>query len=456
MKVTSVGVCATNNQETSLTPELLASVGARYSRNNEGLEAILEKVDRMDQDKAVDSIFKMVDYGHRSIADMAPVAMFIDNISILLALKLWHLAPTAGGQESSTRYVKLDKDNIVRPSRIIKNFDDYIDKVFNCYNIAYDTWCLVAEHYPELVNIPDKTKADAKVFDRMTRNFAFDRSRYFLPMCCCTNVMMVMNARGWVDLIKALHSDLINESIELAILLTNELAKVTPRLIKHARFDELYHKGVSAEFNRTVIACLHENNDIHSIESYNKSGAKCQINASDDISEDDIVNDLMYHKSRYDYFGPSVCRTSVRFGWDALTIAELRDLNRHRTGTKTFTLAPVGSYFADDQVELLRKKDAKLAEVFYDLRAHGVKMTKIAQERLLIGDPSFAYYLPLGAQCSYEHITTADKFLYQCELRTGLGAHYTYAARMREVLELWHQKFPSTRNLIRPGTAEPE
>src|SRR5580698_1054363 len=97
----------------ALTPELLAASGARYSRNNEGLEAILSKIDPANLDKSVDSIFRMIDYGHQSIADMAPVAMFVDGVSLWLAYYMWSLCPTAGGQESSTRYIRLDAEGLI-------------------------------------------------------------------------------------------------------------------------------------------------------------------------------------------------------------------------------------------------------------------------------------------------------------------------------------------------------
>src|SRR5256885_2190151 len=68
MKVTQVGIRPTEDSlragRPSLTPELLAASGARYSRNNEGLEAILSKIDPENLDKSVDSIFRMIDYGH--------------------------------------------------------------------------------------------------------------------------------------------------------------------------------------------------------------------------------------------------------------------------------------------------------------------------------------------------------------------------------------------------------
>src|SRR5713101_1594867 len=121
MKVTQVAIRPTEASiaasRPSLTPELLAASGARYSRNNEGLEAILSKIDRANLDRSVETIFRMIDYGHQSIADMAPVAMFIDGISIWLAYHVWTLCPTAGGQESSTRYLKLSADGLIAPEK---------------------------------------------------------------------------------------------------------------------------------------------------------------------------------------------------------------------------------------------------------------------------------------------------------------------------------------------------
>jgi anti-sigma factor ChrR (cupin superfamily) len=93
----------------ALTPELLAACGARYSRSNAGLDAILARIDPAQLDRSVDSIFRLLDYGHQSIADMAPVAMFLDGISQWLAYYVWSLCSTAGGQESSTRYIRFEE-----------------------------------------------------------------------------------------------------------------------------------------------------------------------------------------------------------------------------------------------------------------------------------------------------------------------------------------------------------
>ena len=116
MKVTQVALRPTqasnDANRPALTPELLAATGARYSRSNDGLNAILDKIDPENPDKSIESIFRFIDYGHASVGDMVPVALFMDGISMWLAYHIWSLCPTASGQESSTRYIQLTPENL--------------------------------------------------------------------------------------------------------------------------------------------------------------------------------------------------------------------------------------------------------------------------------------------------------------------------------------------------------
>jgi len=71
-----------------VTPELLASVLARYSRSNEGIHKILEKVDLANPDESIDRILKFVDYGHASIGGLTGgLAIALDDVSMWLAYK---------------------------------------------------------------------------------------------------------------------------------------------------------------------------------------------------------------------------------------------------------------------------------------------------------------------------------------------------------------------------------
>ena len=221
MKVTQIAVRPTESSveagRPSLTPELLAACGARYSRNNEGLESILAKIDPSNLDQSVDSIFRMIDYGHQSIADMVPVAMFIDRISIWLAYYVWTLCPTAGGQESSTRYIKLSVDELIEPEKlgipesVVPQWRQTMSVAFQAYHNALAIWENISVKYPALARIPkaileDSSDKAQRQVARMRRNYGFDRARYFLPVAAGTNMMLLMPARGWIGLCQNLLS----------------------------------------------------------------------------------------------------------------------------------------------------------------------------------------------------------------------------------------------------------
>ena len=62
----------------------------------------------------------------------------------------------------------------------------------------------------------------------------------------------------------------------------------------------------------------------------------------------------------------------------------------------------------------------------------------------------------LGAQTPFEHSTHADKFIYEAELRTGMGAHYRYAEHLSAALRAFFDKVPEAKQWVVEGTAEPE
>lgn len=461
MKVTQVAICPTPASTAAgrpaLTPELLAASGARYSRNNEGLESILSKIDPNNLDKSVDGIFRMIDYGHQSIADMAPVAMFMDGLSLWLAYHIWTLCPTAGGQESSTRYInyagvqELDAAALGIPEALREKWNVSLREAFAAYETALQFWTEIAAQYPQLTRIPrslledDSEKAQKQVA-RMKRNYAFDRARNFLPAAAPTNVMMVMSARGWVNLCRQLRSHALPEAQRLGDLLAEELQLAAPRLLKHAVANDSTRGGLQAEFDAWRIlaqspdaSCGGERPSTAFLEVFPPHGAR----------EEAFKNDLEFHENRYAHIGETLKRTAVRFGWEATALAEIRDLNRHRTGTKYCPLVPRGFYAALDQLPEENPALRGLSDL-------GARISLQARQLLADGDASFVYWTLLGTQYLFEHTTTADKFIYEAELRTGTGAHYRYAGHLHDVLQLWFEKYPQTRGLICEGTAEPE
>lgn len=467
MKVTNVSICATEASKAAgrpeLTPELLAACGARYSRNNEGLEAILAKIDPNNHDKSVDGIFKMIDYGHQSISDMVPVAMFIDEISIFLAYLIWSWCPTAGGQESSTRYIKLDRDGLVDPTEAFglpegqrDEWYDFTGKCFDTYQSALTFWEGLVTEKPELARIPSVLLSDTSdkavnQVARMKRNYAFDRSRYYLPVAAKTNMMMVMSARGWAQLCQNLLSHWLPECNTLGSMIRKELEFSAPRLVKHADVKPSFVDGHMWDL-RDWTTWQQDSLDNH-IEDDDPIEAPCEadtrINRPGGVEESDLVEALQYHDNRYAFIGSSACRTSVRFSWGAVALAEIRDFNRHRTGQKYCPLVPLGFYSAHDQIP---------AGTSFDITRERAPVISLEKSRagLCKSDPSYLSWLLLGSQFYFEHTTSLDKFVYEAELRTGTGAHYRYASHIRDAVAKLAVRFPELAKSIKLGANEPE
>jgi thymidylate synthase ThyX len=263
MKVTQVALRPTSASDEAgrpaLTPELLAASGARYSRSNDGLEAILSKIDPDNLDRSVDSIFKMIDYGHQSIADMVPVAIFIDQISLWLAYHVWTLCPTAGGQESSTRYINyqsaqnFDAAVFDIPSAWREAWQLQVRESFAAYDTALKIWEEIAQREPGVMRLPqnlldDSSEKAQKQVARMRRNYAFDRARNFLPTCAPTNMMMIQSARAWATLCQHLCSHVAPEAQTLGARIREELELAAPRMTRHAAAKPSMQSGAAHEF----------------------------------------------------------------------------------------------------------------------------------------------------------------------------------------------------------------
>jgi hypothetical protein len=297
--------------------------------------------------------------------------------------------------------------------------------------------------------VADTSEAARKKVARMKRNYAFDRARYFLPVGAATNVMLIMSARGWVNLCQFLLSQTWPEAQRLGELVRGEQEIPAPRMLKHARAIEPVQQAVAAEFAKLVERARKESSGARGVGGV----PYLSVMPPEGVAAEELARDLAYHSNRYAPIGASWQRTSVRFGWSAIGFAEIRDLNRHRTGSKYCPPVPQGFYYAADQVPAATEEKRAALLGWAEI---GRRATECASRRLREADPAYIYWTLLGTEFPFEHLTTADKFIYEAELRTGVGAHFRYAKHLRDALALFYQRFPSTKGLILEGRAEPE
>jgi thymidylate synthase ThyX len=429
-----------------VTPELLASVLARYSRSNEGLASILAKVDIANPDASIDRILKFVDYGHASIGGLTGgLAIALDGVSMWLAYKIFEIAQMADGQESSTRYITMDATNLPSadelgiPSDLADRWRDVLGRAFAAYHAEYNRLDALGASEPQRVRVP----ADAKpaVVTRLRKNYALDRARYFIPFATRTNLGLVQSSRMWSTTVKQLESLPNPEAKAAAKLIRDELLKQSPRLMRHSGAEKSYEEQARQEL-ATSLALGRERLSAEPLPD--QAWVHVDRTTPPWLPEaQPLAESLRHRANRYGQQGTATRRMRVTFAWNNMALAELRDLNRHRTGNRYTPLIQAGFYLPPE----------------IDRASHrGLLADQLALTRELLqrGSPAYMYSLLLGAQTPFEHSTHADKFIYEAELRTGMGAHFRYAEHLSAVLREFFKQVPEARDWVVEGTAEPE
>lgn len=448
MNVTGLAIVppAEAENEFKVTPELLASVLARYSRSNDGIGTIMGKVDLANPGKSIDRILKFVDYGHASIGGLTGgIAIAVDDVSMWMAFKLFEVSQMCDGQESSTRYIAMDPQNVPSaeelgiPDDLKDEWKSFIEEGFACYEKEYARLDALAQEDPSVIGAPEGTPD--KVLGRMRKNFALDRARYFIPVATKTNLALVMSARMWAQSVKHLASMPQIEAQQVAEALRVELMKFAPRLMRHSVAEQSFVAQCNQELD-TSIALGKAQLSAGQLED----AVWVQVDRSVPpfLSEDQSVGEGLKHRAnRYGYCGTSIRRMRVSFAWNNMAIAELRDLNRHRTGHRYTPFIQAGFYLPE-------AVDRTMYQDFID------RQTAFVGKLLERGDASYLYGLFLGSQTPFEHSTHADKYVYEAELRTGLGAHFRYADHLSQTLKAFYEQVPEAREWVVEGTAEPE
>src|SRR6201987_3789767 len=184
-------------------PEIQAYAMAKYSRSALSMKESLREISSQKAEKFLNTFY--FQYGHRSIADLAHIALAIERLSILAAIELadeqrWD------GQERSTRYQDFRKSGYYTPDfgsddEARKLYRETIDFLF----AEYDAVSAILPDY--LVTIPPKP-ADMKqeAYERTLKARAFDITRYLLPLATNTSLGEIVNARTLETLVAHLLS----------------------------------------------------------------------------------------------------------------------------------------------------------------------------------------------------------------------------------------------------------
>ena len=173
-------------------PEIQAYAMAKYSRSSLSMKESLREISAQKAEKFLNTFY--FQYGHRSIADLAHIALAVERLSILAAIELadeqrWD------GQVRSTSYQDFKKSGYSIPDfgaddEARKLYRETLDSLFAEYDALSGH---MTQHLISITPKPADMKQEA--YERTLKARAFDITRYLLPLATNTSLGEIVNAR---------------------------------------------------------------------------------------------------------------------------------------------------------------------------------------------------------------------------------------------------------------------
>jgi thymidylate synthase (FAD) len=166
-------------------------------------------MDRLEEDKAGQTIDKVVGMGHHSVIEHASYTFSLEGVSRAMTHQLVRHRIASYSQQSQ-RYVSMLKADYVMPASIgndpvlAKEFEEAMEKSWDVYR-------------------------------RLVEKVPAEDARYVLPNACCTNIMVTMNARELMHFFTLRCCNRAQAEIrEAAELMLVEVQAVSPQIFRDA------------------------------------------------------------------------------------------------------------------------------------------------------------------------------------------------------------------------------
>jgi thymidylate synthase ThyX len=478
-------------------PEVQAYAMAKYSRSALSMKESLAELNEQRAEKFLNTFY--FQYGHRSIADLAHMALAIEKLSILAAIVLvdeqrWD------GQERSTRYQDFKKSGYFVPdfcgdAATEGIYRDAVRTLFGEYEVLSEgMWRYLSQHHPK----PAEMKPEQ--YERTLRARAFDISRYLLPLAANTSLGQIVNARTLENQVSRLLSDTHPEVRRLGELLkqaarepafnVNHAAfqrlidsiedpalaeaarqallkpvRVSPTLVKYAEASpyeietrkELAHAAqetmhsIAIEEAAPVTLLEDEPFEIelattllyeHSHHSYRQ--IRQQVEGLSAERRNEIVELGFRHRGKHDELRRAFS-AGQKFRFDILMdIGAFRDLHRHRRCIQIgqdFTA--IHGYEVPDEV---RAADVKQR---YDETMHRTIETYKKVAEASPESRAADYLLPLAMRKRTLFKMDFAEAVYISELRTGPGGHISYRRIAYQMYQAVARRYPALGRFFR-------
>jgi thymidylate synthase ThyX len=481
-------------------PEVQAYAMAKYSRSALSMKESLQEISQQKAEKFLNTFY--FQYGHRSIADLAHIALAIERLSILAAIAVadeqrWD------GQERSTRYQNFQQSGYYTPefsdTSSRRSYRDTLDFLFDEYRALS---AKMFEYLASTTPRPEEMRPDA--YERTLKARAFDISRYLLPLATNTSLGQIVNARTLETQISHLFSHTHKEvrdignllkqaasspaynvnheslrkfveqiravSPNLAMKAEQELlreVRVAPTLVKYADPNP-YEIETRRELSQIADELMGDlpvspaplvdllEDDHLEVEiaatlvyqhcHYPYRQIRQAIAAAGEIIRREIIDAGLRHRGRHDEMLRSFC-AGQHFRFDILMdIGGFRDLHRHRRCVQIgqdFTIQH--GYDTPPEVAQAGVEERYRQAMQRVARA----VTQLAAAQSAEAAQNSQYAIPLGFRKRTLFKMDFAEVVYISELRTGVAGHISYRNAAFAMYQAVAQRYPALAKYFR-------
>jgi thymidylate synthase ThyX len=481
-------------------PEIQAYAMAKYSRSALSMKESLREISQQKAEKFLNTFY--FQYGHRSIADLAHIALAIERLSILAAVAVadeqrWD------GQERSTRYQDFKKSGYYTPDfdkpQAKQLYQETVDSLFAEYESLSES---MFHHLASITPKPAEMKQEA--YDRTLRARAFDISRYLLPLAANTSLGEIVNARTLENQVSHLlahthkevrqlgellkqaaispaynvNQESLKELVEQIRAASPELAaraeqellrevRVAPTLVKYADPNQYEietrrtMRQIASELmgdlpiaDTPTVDLLEEeplevelaSTLIYEHSHYSYRQIRLAVQAAGEAIRREIIDLGLSHRGRHDEMLRAFC-AGQQFRFDILMdIGGFRDMHRHRRCIQIgqeFTTRH--GYDAPDELQAAGVRQN------YDavMQRTAAAVEQLASQGGAEAQESSQYAIPLGFRKRTLFKMDFAEVVYISELRTGPAGHFSYRNVAYAMYEAVAKKYPALAKYLR-------
>lgn len=478
------------------TASIMAFAGARFSRSALSAEELFQEIRQAgsNANEKLANIFR--NYGHSSVADMAQLFAYIEQIPDHYSTIFFNETSVGGGQQRSTRYQDFGKSiplglDSIGISQEVKDYSKINDALLDLQQYALDKYQYwqseLTTQYIKAYGIDSTNKSETGALTARV----FDSTRYFLPsgLMNKTSLAYITSAREWARLISVFKASYekeliyLGEQLEVLFAPEESYAKEihytaeAPDLIRHTEADMITRNNLS-ELQRYVINELQIENSLdlstsiryhslevelldmqlsagekillqHIITLYPNAGIASILQWIKTLTTDQertlsqiLFKDFNHHKQMGNLF-----RVNTHSFVLTSSNSELRDLNRHRAWGRYIPALNTQNYeavlYSGYTLPLYLTDNPALSltreEFEKDMQGYYVKLQDfIALTREYDWFPQYLWtqLLPFGHIFMSIFHASPKEISYMTQLRVRPGGHINYRYLAYELARL--------------------